>query len=336
MECKMLSIVVLFCDKDYEFIPGLLEQFDKRVCCDFEVILVDNRELKRHIGIPEINEFYKHHKGMYITKGYNMCQLAAKKFAVQYVNGTYVWFVDGDDELVDTPSDIIFDKCFADIIMFNYTFDNRRTNVKVFQKSFTEYKYNKKVKTFRNIPYLEKSCVTCWNKWFKVDLIRGILSTVPDNIKVSCNEDVYISTVALNRAKDIQEFPLFIYNNRPDRGTSNNKITTIERFKMVIQGWEESFKLFEAEFPKNTALFNREKKYFDDMAFFFNRVCCSEPYLWEEEMKIISGMFPRMDLIELVGIYDYYGFLNTKEPGMDEIVKNFKNFTNNYFLQEVN
>lgn len=335
MECKMLSIVTLFCDKDYEYIPGLLEQFDKRICCDYEVILVDNREAYRDKSIPEINTFYQRHKGIYITKGYNLCQLAAKKLAMQYVNGSYVWFVDADDELVDTPSDILFNKCFADLVLFNYTYDDRRTNIKLFQKCFTQYKYNKKVKKFRTASYLENVCVTCWNKWFSTSLIKGILDTVPDNVKISCNEDVYIATLSLNRAKDIQEFPLFIYNNRPERGSSNNKLTDISRFKMVVQGWEESIKLFKAEFPKATPLFDPERRYSGDMAFFFNRICCSDQSLWKEELDILSNMFPKWDLIEMVGVYEYYGFLNTIEPGMGKIVEEFKKFANNYFLQEV-
>lgn len=282
-----LTIISLFCDKDYQYIPALLKRIDKKVICNYELILVDNREKNKDIEIPEIWEFFKTHNGELISKGENLCQLAAKKWAVSKAIGDYVWFVDGDDDLEDTVSYRILNTCKEDIIVFNYTMDNIDTDVKVYQECFITDKIIKNKKIFRTDDYLRLACPTCWNKWFRKDLLQKVFENIPNNIRVSCNEDVYIFSAMLNRSKKVHQIPVYIYTNRPDRGTSNNNIHSVERFKLILQGWQESMKLFKKEFPKDTELFIYESKKNSDTRYFLSRICCSDKEIWKDEIDLL-------------------------------------------------
>lgn len=46
----MLSIIVLFCDKDMWHIPGLVEYIKETCKGDYEVVLVDNRKEKNQVA----------------------------------------------------------------------------------------------------------------------------------------------------------------------------------------------------------------------------------------------------------------------------------------------
>jgi hypothetical protein len=293
-----LAIVSLFCDKDYQYIPSLLESIHKKVFCSYEVVLVDNREKNKDIPIPEIEEFFKVHKGRCISKGENLCQLAAKKWALEYISSEYVWFIDGDDDICGAISDALLASCRSDIIAFNYVFNNESEKRIIYQESFYKNKTIRNKFKFRTDLYLEHSCVTCWNKWFKRSLLLKIFKNIPDHLKVSCNEDVYICCAALNNATSIDERRDFIYVNNPHRGISNNNtIDNIDRFKMIIQGWKDSMKLFKIEFPFNTKLFNYEDKRTCDINYFLGRMYISKKEIWEQEIHFLLNVFDAKEIL---------------------------------------
>jgi len=293
-----LAIVSLFCDKDYQYIPSLLESIHKKVFCSYEVVLVDNREKNKDIPIPEIEEFLKVHKGICISKGENLCQLAAKKWALEYTSSNYVWFIDGDDDICGAISDALLASCRSDIIAFNYVFNNESEKRIIYQESFYKNKTIRNKFKFRTDLYLEHSCVTCWNKWFKRSLLLKIFKNIPDHLKISCNEDVYICCAALNNATSIDERIEFIYINNPHRGISNNNtIDNIDRFKMIIQGWKDSMKLFKIEFPFNTKLFNYESKRTCDINYFLGRMYISKKEIWEQEIHLLLNIFDSKEIL---------------------------------------
>ena len=159
-----LSIIVLFCDKDYKYIPSLLHQMNDKLCCWFEVILVDNREKYKDIEIKEIEDFKSVNNLIYIDSGKNVAQLAAKKNALEYAKGDYVWFFDADDEMCDCVSQTYLDKCDSDFIIFNYGFkepgvyikDDRVTYKECTDKYQTIYNKSK----FRDADFLNENCCT--------------------------------------------------------------------------------------------------------------------------------------------------------------------------------
>lgn len=313
-----LTIIILFCDKDYQYIPNLLSRIDRKVICSFEVLLVDNRENYKDIKIPEIENFKRFHNIEVLSKGYNLCQLAAKKYALQFARGNYIWFVDGDDEIEDTVTSYLLNSIYTDICVFNYINNySPLEDTLIYQEVSRKYKLYGPEK-FQSNDYVRKICATCWNKWFKKDLLDGIFKEVQDDVKVSCNEDVYILCAALNRSKSICEVPLYLYTNYPNRGISaNNKINNIESFKTIFQGYEQSYKLLKKEFPVNNQLFNFEEKKESDLSYFIKRISVSEKNLWEEEINILLEYFDKSELVysitDIIENKNYYSLGNLQE-----------------------
>lgn len=295
---KKLTIISLFCDKDFQFLPSLLDNIDKKVICDFELILVDNREEFKNTEIPAISIFQKYHSCKVLSRGYNLCQLSSKKYALSYAVGEYVWFIDGDDEIEDTVSNIILNICESDIIVYNYRCNFSKDEI-CYEEISNNYQVLKNLNSFRNNDYLKKVTPTCWNKWFKKSLLDSVFTTIPDNIKVSCNEDVFICSASLNRANSIQEIPFYVYCNFAYRGISNNKyIDSLEKFKIIFTGWEESMELFKKEFPNDCALFSYMSKRNNDILYFLRRVKASSKELWSEELDFLNKVFNSTELIE--------------------------------------
>ena len=315
-----LSIIILFCDKDYQYIPSLLESISRKVICDYELLLVDNRDSHKGESIPEIELFFKKHKGEYLTKGENLCQLAAKKWALSKAKNDYVWFIDGDDDICDIISDSMLNSCKGDIVAFNYVYNNELEKRIIYQESFYSHRFIRNKRSFRTDTYLEVSCVTCWNKWFKRSLLDKIFKNVPDHFRVSCNEDVYICCAALNNAKVIEERNNFIYVNNPHRGVSNNLISDMSRFNMIAQGWQDSMRLFKLEFPFNTKLFNYEQKRSNDVKYFLNRMYNSKKDIWGQELEVLCKLFTKEELLSTAKEFEYEGYLITLKR--DETLQN--------------
>lgn len=289
---KKLSIISLFCDKDYQYVSDLLKNIDKKVICNFELILIDNREKFKDTSIPSISSFQKYHNCKILSKGKNLCQLSAKKLALSVATGDYIWFVDGDDGIEDTISNIILNLIEADIVSFNYVHNFIPEDKIVYQEKFKNYKISNNTLEFKNDKYLQNICPTCWNKWFKKDILDDIFINIPEGIKVSCNEDVFICCSSLKRAQSVQEIPFYIYTNFPRRGISGNPhISSIEDFKTILTGWKESMRLFKREFPENCELFNYEYKEETDISYFLGRVNASDVELWDEEIIILFNIF---------------------------------------------
>ena len=327
---KSLSIIILFCDKDYQYIPSILSNIHTKVFCAYELIMVDNREKTKDIDIPEITEFFKTHEGMYLTQGKNICQLSAKKWAFEFAKSDYVWFIDGDDDICDVVSDSMLNSCKGDIIAFNYVYNNESEHKIIFQERFYKNRILRNKRIFRTDEYLEHSCVTCWNKWFSKKLLDKIFKNIPDHLKVSCNEDVYICCAALNNAHTIEERNNFIYVNNPHRGISNNRIDSIEKFKMIIQGWEDSMCLFRIEFPLDTKLFNYKNKRLNDVRYFINRMYNSDRNIWGQEIEFIKKIFTKDEILSMTDIFEYEGH-NTSLSRNDKLLEELKSFIKTSF-----
>lgn len=326
-----LSIIVLFCDKDYKYIPSLLKQMNDKLCCWFEVILVDNREKYKDIEIKEIEDFKSVNNLIYIDSGKNVAQLAAKKNALEYAKGDYVWFFDADDEMCDCISQTFLDKCDSDFIIFNYGFKEPGVYIKddriIYKECTDEYKtiYNKS--KFRDADFLNENCCTAWNKWIKREIVNQIFIPVKKDKKVSCNEDVYLCSAALNKSKSVQLMPHYIYMNRPDRGNSNNFIDSFENFEKVIQGWKESLDLFKYEFPKSCNLFDYEEKRKSDIAYFLNRYYNCDDSIKEKVINRILEVCTKKEILNVLN-ERYSGFLENALT--DEEYKTLKNEITKY------
>ena len=162
-----ISCIILFCDRDYIYIPELLNNIHENLKIDHEIILVDNREEYKDIDIEIPDEI----DVSYIDMGRNFRQLQARKFASQNATGDYIWFIDADDNILEVNDSIerrIIDRKFPDMIVFNYN------------EGYTEKDFNTVLHfddtQFYTIGLINKSMrkmidVFNWNKWYKKDII---------------------------------------------------------------------------------------------------------------------------------------------------------------------
>lgn len=292
-----LSVIVLFCDKDFQYIPNLLKQLDKKLACNYELILVDNRE-KNKTEISAINEFYENHNGFCITPGRNLGQVVAKKTAFEQSSGKYIWFFDGDDEPCDVITQTLLESLKEDLIVFNFGYCREDNDEQIYIECSNEDK--RKFTGFKDAEYLTKIGVTCWNKFIYRKILEKIFSYVKTDKVVSVNEDVWLMSATLNKSRVVREIPLYIYNNRPDRGISNNSITSITNFKKIIQGYNETMKLFRTEFPKDCKLYCESLKRKKDIGYFINRVYNSVKEIRYEEYQLILEVFKKQEIISVL------------------------------------
>lgn len=99
----MLSIVILLCDKDYQFLPNILSDIQKFVLCNHEIILIDNR------SNPNVEQLQSQYPDIKVyTKGYNCYLFEGRRFGFSKTKGDFIWNIDVDDNLLDyiTESDL--------------------------------------------------------------------------------------------------------------------------------------------------------------------------------------------------------------------------------------
>ena len=113
----MITIGIIICDKDYIYIDKLLNQISTRVKVPYEIIIIDNREKYKDIPINAPIAF---------SFGYNAYQFSARKKIIDLSRGEFIWFVDGDDEVLGLES---FNEN-VDVNIYNYIGSDHESNIK--------------------------------------------------------------------------------------------------------------------------------------------------------------------------------------------------------------
>lgn len=310
-----LSIIILFCDKDYELIPHLLERIEKNVPITHEVILIDNRE--KYIEFHIDTEFEIH------TKNRNLYILEGRRWSLQFVSGRYVWFVDADDDIPPLNGKVIerlLSKGF-DIISGGYiqkedegfSFSPQPSESPVYGKSiFTE-------ELFKSIG------VSLWNKWLKTELALLVYSKIPEGIEAVSNEDTSVIVLSLYYAKS------FIHTNQVlyvyDRGNSlccGSTISTLEHFNHNLKGYAETLEILKNCIPDGSYnnLFGGDKVQSDCNWFTF-RISYCHPSIIKEAIKTVDSIFGRERI--LTSLHKISGWKNKEDflPSLENSINEF-------------
>lgn len=251
----LLSIVVTFCDKDVKYINNLLKSIKEKVHVSHEVILIDNRE-KDKSELELIN-------ATVYSKGYNAYQFEARRFAVQYCKGDYIWYFDADDVVFEVNSDLE-DKFTEDIVVFNYAI---KQNVVILPYNWEYLKaaFNRKrfstIKTEDVLPLCPNNDVwdlyTCvlWNKWIKRTIMESIVPLIPKDKIVVASEDVLYCALAIEKSDTVCfcDDAIYMYNELLSSGVCC--YMTTERFMHIITGFDISRNLFNTLF-KDPSIYN--------------------------------------------------------------------------------
>lgn len=212
-----LSIGIIVCDKDYNHLSSLLKQIIEKVIVEHEVIVIDNREqyVNEPVSWTPTYQF-----------GYNAYQFAARAKVIEHAKGEYIWFIDGDDELVDTIRAIPYDE---DIIVHSNYSDPiglvRHEN-KVYTKDLFTY------------PVSGVFEVILWNKFIK----RSLFQTQFPPIKIVTNEDALWYYSALKNAKSVRTIDKIYYHHTIGLANKKAHVTEAE-MRHLITGYAEMRRL---------------------------------------------------------------------------------------------
>ena len=286
-----LSIIIVFCDKDYQNIPKLLSQIENRVKIPHEVITISNCEYRT----PNFTPTYAFGKNMY--------QMAARKKAVEYITGDYVWFVDGDDEILDINEDIDLS---ADLNIFSFSCVD---SVQTYDEEWLD--------SFKILDFYSAYGNMLWNKIFKADTVKKAFEHIPADKQIVANEDGCIYLACLYNIKTVHIQSRVIY--RQSIGFSNREyIESFEIFNHMLTGWRECQKIM-ASFVEPDILEMVEKWQF---WFYMKNILISDNSLLEQEMDVIESLYSHDfinkewldNIINLKGARKVYWYLKRKYP----------------------
>lgn len=237
-----LSIVCLFCDKDYQYINSLIKEINNKIKVSYQLILVDNREVNK--DLLQIKN-----KNIKIVKtGKNLYQFMGRLKAIPYCKGRYTWFVDSDDLL------FTFDfkkrlkiKINSDIVIYNETINN---------KNFEYYKKYNHIINSRDTSYKELRYMNTqlWNKLIKTRVLNKYYNDYKlYNIKDIFFEDGFVLLNAIKNSKKIQYINDTIYNYQAQNSCKNIEKLLIGYKEIISLISNMNFKQFDAvKYAKDT------------------------------------------------------------------------------------
>lgn len=226
----MITIGITVCDSDYTNVENLFAQIRERVEPEHEIIIVDNREKFKDEPVPWKADW---------APGYNAYQFEARRRIVDMAHGEYIWFVDGDDEILGLHNN-------------NYTED-------IIAYSFYAYPDDLYIvadevitEDLMNLTVFDKIVCSLWNKLIKKSVLEQYKGIMPENHKSVSLEDVAWSLLALSKSKSVRLSSEVIYHHV--HGASNSQyITSPSVIKMMTTGYrgtQDCMKRILADYPE--------------------------------------------------------------------------------------
>lgn len=197
-----VSIIVTAYNKE-KFIKKCLESVISQDCDNWELIITEDRSTDRTKEIIEeyIKDSLYRDKIKFISNTENKGVSESRNIALQYVNGDFVTFVDGDDCLYPFAISTLincYNKTHADLVIGEFTNIDEKSGKRdvraIFDKSLTiTHNAMQKMteKTFFNKSLHGQRPVSIYAKIFKTDIIRN--NNIAFTPKVKDFEDMYFN-----------------------------------------------------------------------------------------------------------------------------------------------
>src|SRR5574344_178341 len=285
---QKLSIIVVFCDKDAQYIPSLISNISKCISFNYEIIFIDNRNDKTSTIDTAHWSIYPMEKNYY--------QMAARKEGLKHVTGDYVWFIDADDSIRSVKIDL---QSSPDILAFRYYrffeiengLKKTKDQLPIFQSSSIN-----KPDIFTYNTYKIIHCAL-WNKWFKTDFIKSIYDKyIPEKIECVDHEDCIIVLLALKYAQSIKCSNQILYEMNVSRSNSSNDyISDINQYKHLMIGFRFLMNLIYKEFSsEEQKSLKMDNQFLGDIYYRFT-ICDS--FIQEDVFKNI--IYPTLSVDEI-------------------------------------
>lgn len=276
-----LSIVSIFCDNDYQLLSKLISNIREKVKVDYEIILIDNREKFKNESITLTDDIKIY------SKGRNIYQFEARRYAVQFCHGDYIWFIDTDDSLLTVAENL--SGITGNLICFSYamrsasiTLPSTWRDLKTYFTESNTVSVDKDV-IERQHKFWDIIGSTLWNKWIKRDFLEEIIKDIPEDLEIVASEDILYSAICYDRTDKVTlcKESIYIYNYNLSK--ANSKEMTKERFFHIIKGRKTSRELFRKLLSDGEKYDNTG----ESVAYFLNKLyfCRTDRQDCLEEMK---------------------------------------------------
>lgn len=209
-----ISVVIIFCDKDFSYLNDMTSMIEKFVTIDHEIILVDNRD----------NQVPFETKYKVVSKGHNCYIFEGRRMGLDAATGDYIWFVDVDDEIVGEVSKEVFENRTENILQLSYLVNGEETI---------------KLGAIKN----NIACFgpNVWSRIYKTSVLREALKPLRRDINLVNGEDRVIFDFMISQCKSPKDIHIFSdkyrYNYLVRRAAIRN--LNQETIKRGIVGDEE-------------------------------------------------------------------------------------------------
>ena len=227
---KKVSVIVPVYNVE-QYLGRCLNSLINQTLKDIEIIIVNDGSTDNS---QVIIDNYKN-KYSEIIKVYNIKNVGAAKarnYALKYVTGEYIGFVDSDDYISEEMYEKLYNEAKikeADIVCCNYyrVIDEQKFNKKTFgnEKILKEELFDKNIYEanllFDEVPYL-------WNKIFKTEIIKNNNIEFSEDLRIY--EDLLFTYQAFQKANKVSGIDDAMYFYMVSRQESLTHILTEKRF----------------------------------------------------------------------------------------------------------
>ena len=232
-----LSIITMFCDGHAYYVPKWVENVEKVVKIDHEIIIVDNSECQ---DLPELPNTKM------IRAGRNIMQFAARRIGVENATGDYVFLVDCDDDILPI-TDFPWNQ---DLICFNYLAREPESDKDLICGEPYTLSYTASDGIFFDSAWKTACKNMVWNKFIKRDVLLRLYSKLP-YFEISFMEDTLLCMFLLAEVESIRfeqkAFYRYYFGSGISTQTTYTNLTPLCR---LFNGLETALNVFNQAFTK--------------------------------------------------------------------------------------
>lgn len=234
---KILDIHIIYSDKDKKYLEGLLEQ-----CKNFRI---ENSLNNWKIFVYAHDNSGENNIGQFQRR-------------LEIIRNTpeshYVWFIDGDDEVIGNADLLNGDFDDVDIMVFGFQMslfsESDHENIRSLVKSFEENivincKHETLMRGNNQITLLDLAGGSLWNKWVKASCWKGVYGFLKnlhyENIHPNASEDCFFSMYALKNCRNLLYVikPIYYYHNERSFIFDDTKYVAYDKFLRFRQDHKE-------------------------------------------------------------------------------------------------
>ena len=209
-----LTIAITICDKDYKNLPILLKNIKDKITGHYEIIVVDNC-VSHNVELPE--------DIIHIKNNENLYPFISRILAAEKATGNYIWYIDGDDNIISNINVDTYNQTEYGIILF----------------SDSHILHDKEIISMPYKTFFEKGILD--NTLHSVFINKGIYKQFCnfEKYKIWYFEDTLFLYYSLGCAQDILLCDDQIYFYNKSTGGQVYKNLTEEKTKELLVGYDK-------------------------------------------------------------------------------------------------